>query len=714
MCCLKASLNRLIIGIFAIVKQKRSNISESVRRELEFGKIVDLLENFSKSKSNKERIRHLSILYNPKVLNEHLDRLYEFQLLQSDSDFPRFEYLDLTEVLNYLKIQNSVLTEEQFFDIYHASIWVNSLIHFITNNEYEIPRLTALVGDLKKSVTIKKRIEKVFSPRRFIRPKASQILSDIRDDIHKKRAWVDKSFQDSKSHYLHLGYLADIKESFAEEVSLLAVASEFKRKVKGQVRGQSKTKSITFIEPEKCISLNRELRHLYHEEKEEVRRILKELTADLAQEIDLIQRYRDLIEEFDFLNAKLKLAELMGANRPKVSKSRAINIKEAFHPLLYIENNKKGVKTIPQDIYFDDDHRVLVISGPNAGGKSITLKTFGLNQLMLQAGLFIPVHPNSSLSVFKDVFTDIGDNQSIENELSTYSYRLKRMKDILANSGKSSFILIDEFGSGSDPALGGELAGVFFQEIVKSGAIGVLTTHYGNIKVLADQTDYAENACMLFDDEQLKPLYKLKVGQPGSSYTFEVAKNVGVPKVLIDKARDGLKNGTVRFEDTIHHYQRLTAEMQLSQEELMEQASVVNAQRDAYELKLKSIEEKLESQRFIMEFQSKYLQLGKRINKLIELYREGTAMKSIMPRIRKIIEKESNRKEEFNENILKVSQKEKSLKNDFSIGDQVRIQGTHQEGEILELKSNAALLQIGFAKLEVKFQKLQMIEVHKK
>ena len=714
MCCLKASLNRLIIGIFAIVKQKRSNISESVRRELEFGKIVDLLENFSKSKSNKERIRHLSILYNPKVLNEHLDRLYEFQLIQSDSDFPRFEYLDLTEVLNYLKIQNSVLTEEQFFDIYHASIWVNSLIHFITNNEYEIPRLTALVGDLKKSVTIKKRIEKVFSPRRFIRPKASQILSDIRDDIHKKRAWVDKSFQDSKSHYLQLGYLADIKESFAEEVSLLAVASEFKRKVKGQVRGQSKTKSITFIEPEKCISLNRELRHLYHEEKEEVRRILKELTADLAQEIDLIQRYRDLIEEFDFLNAKLKLAELMGANRPKVSKSRAINIKEAFHPLLYIENNKKGVKTIPQDIYFDDDHRVLVISGPNAGGKSITLKTFGLNQLMLQAGLFIPVHPNSSLSVFQDVFTDIGDNQSIENELSTYSYRLKRMKEILANSGKSSFILIDEFGSGSDPALGGELAGVFFQEIVKSGAIGVLTTHYGNIKVLADQTDYAENACMLFDDEQLKPLYKLKVGQPGSSYTFEVAKNVGVPKVLIDKARDGLKNGTVRFEDTIHHYQRLTAEMQLSQEELMEQASVVNAQRDAYELKLKSIEEKLESQRFIMEFQSKYLQLGKRINKLIELYREGTTMKSIMPRIRKIIEKESNRKEEFNENILKVSQKEKSLKNDFSIGDQVRIQGTHQEGEILELKSNAALLQIGFAKLEVKFQKLQMIEVHKK
>jgi DNA mismatch repair protein MutS2 len=705
----KCVVNRLIIGIFAFVNSRQSNISESVRRELEFGKVIDLLENFAQSTSNKERIRHLSILHNPKVLNEYLDRLQEFQMLQSDSDFPRFEYLDLREVIQYLNIQNSVLTEDQFFDIYHASIWVNALIHFITNNEYVIPRISGFLGDLKKSQTIKKRIEKVFSPRRFIRPNASKNLTEIRENIHRKRVHVDKSFQDSKSHYLQLGYLADIKESFEDEVSLLAVASEFKRKVKGQVRGQSKTKSITFIEPERCISLNRELRHLYQDEKEEVRRILKELTSELAEHIDLIKVYKDLIEEFDFLNAKIKLAELMDANRPKVSKSQAINIKNAYHPLLFIENNNKGIKTIPQDIYFDDAHRVLVISGPNAGGKSITLKTFGLNQLMLQAGLFIPVHPNSTLSVFHDIFTDIGDNQSIENELSTYSYRLTRMKEILTHSGKSSFILIDEFGSGSDPALGGELAGVFFKEIVKSGSIGVLTTHYGNIKVLADQTDYAENACMLFDDDQLKPLYKLKVGQPGSSYTFEVAKNVGLPKSLIDKARAGLKNGTVRFEDTIHHYQRLTTELQLSQEAMMEKSSVVDAQKEAYELKLKSVEEKLESQRFIMDFQSKYLQLGKRINKIIELYRDGSTMKSILPKIRKIIEKESNRKEEIHVNRLKATRKNSPIKIDFIIGEQVRILGTNQEGEILELKSHAALLQIGFAKLEVNFEKLEKV-----
>ncbi len=689
------------------MKIRRSNITDSVRKELEFDKVLDLLEANSKSSLNKKRIRELSILHSPKVLNYHLDCLEEFSTIQTDTNFPRFEYIDLFELIKFLKIENSLLTEDQFFEIYHASNWVNSLIQFIGSNEYEIPTIVQLLGSLKKSLTIKKRIEKVFTPRRFIRSNASELLYTLREEIAKKRSHVDKHFQETQSHYSHLGFLDDIKESFADGVSLLAVKSEYKRKVKGQVRAQSKTKSISFIEPEKCISLNRELAHLYEEEKEEIHRVLKQLTSDLSEELERIEACRDLLEEVDFLTAKLKLAQAMQACRPKVSRSRAINIKAAYHPLLLIENNKRGLKTIAQDIYFDDTHRVVVISGPNAGGKSITLKTFGLNQLMLQAGLFIPVHPNSSMSVFHDVFTDIGDNQSIENELSTYSYRLTRMKDILSNAGKSSFILIDEFGSGSDPALGGELAGVFFQEIVKSGAYGVLTTHYGNIKVLTDQTEFAENACMLFDDVELNPLYKLKLGQPGSSYTFEVAKNVGLPLDLINKARAGLKQGTVRFEDTIHNYQRLTTELQLSTESLnKEKAKVVVSQKE-YSQKLALLNEKLESQRNTMEFESKFLQLGKRINKIIELYRNGTAMKSILPRIKKIIELESNRKEEFKEDPKQKAKRKSRTKASFSLGDQVRIEGTNQQGEILELKSSSALLQIGFAKMEVKFEKLE-------
>lgn len=646
------------------------------------------------------------------MLNYHLNCLQEYISIQSDSNFPRFEYVDLTEALKYLKIENSLLTEDQFFEILTASNWVNLLIHFIANNEYETPTIQQLIGSLKKSVTIKKRIEKVFTPRRFIRSNASEMLFSIRKEISKKRSHVDKHFQETMSHYTHLGFLDDIRESFADGVSLLAVSSEYKRKVKGQVRAQSKTKSISFIEPEKCISLNRELAHLLEEEKEEIHRVLKLLTSDLAEHLDKIESFKTLIEEVDFLHAKFKLAEVMQASRPKVSHSREINIKTAYHPLLLIENNKRGLNTIPQDIYFDDAHRVVVISGPNAGGKSIALKTFGLNQLMLQAGLFIPVHPNSSMSVFHDIFTDIGDNQSIENELSTYSYRLTRMKDIIGNAGKSSFILIDEFGSGSDPALGGELAGVFFQEIVKSGAYGVLTTHYGNIKVLTDQTDYAENACMLFDDEELNPLYKLKLGQPGSSYTFEVAKNVGLPIELIDKARAGLKQGTVRFEDTIHHYQRLTTELQFSQEKLRKQEVKVQQYQAEYKNKLIHLEAKIESQREIMDLESKYLQLGKRINKIIEVYKKGTAMKSILPRIKKIIELESNRKEEHKEDSKLAKKRKLRTKGSFKIGEQVRIEGTNQQGEILELKSNSALLQIGFAKMEVTFEKLEKVVIN--
>ena len=691
------------------MKVKGSNISEAVRKELEFDQILELLVGFSRSFSNKERIQNLSIFHDPKVLNYHLDCLQEYQWIESDTQFPSFRYMDLKEPLRFLQIENAVLTEDQFFQIYEASIWVNKFLHFIQSNEYEIPTILELLGDIKKSSSISKHIEKVFTPRRFIRSNASDQLVRIREDISRKRSIVDKRFQESISHFFQLGFLDDIRESFAEGVSLLAVSSEFKRKVKGRIRAQSKTKSITFIEPDNCISLNRELSHLYEEEKQELLRIYKVLTSDLADHIDRIESYRVLIEDLDFLQAKLQLAQLMDANRPKVSKSLSINIIKAFHPLLLIENNKKGLKTISQDIHFDKAHRVIVISGPNAGGKSIALKTIGLNQLMLQAGLFVPLHPNSSMGIFRHFFTDIGDNQSIENELSTYSHKLMRMKQILKNAGNSSLVLIDEFGSGSDPALGGALAGVFFKEIVKSGACGVLTTHYGNIKVLADQTEFAENACMLFDEKKLNPLYKLKVGQPGSSYTFEVAKNVGLPIELIVNAKSGLKKGAVRFEDTIHHYQKLTSELQIIQEDVALQKFELGKQKKKYALKLEKVEDKLESQRIVMEVESKHLQLGKRVNKLIDQYKNGSSLKSILPRLKKIIEKESNRKFENKASKKQSKKSDTNKKESFYVSQQVQIEGTNQQGEILELKSNTVLLQIGFAKLEVSFSKLKII-----
>ncbi len=691
------------------MKVKGSNISEAVRKELEFDQILELLVGFSRSFSNKERIQNLSIFHDPKVLNYHLDCLQEYQWIESDTQFPSFRYMDLKEPLRFLQIENAVLTEDQFFQIYEASIWVNKFLHFIQSNEYEIPTILELLGDIKKSSSISKHIEKVFTPRRFIRSNASDQLVRIREDISRKRSIVDKRFQESISHFFQLGFLDDIRESFAEGVSLLAVSSEFKRKVKGRIRAQSKTKSITFIEPDNCISLNRELSHLYEEEKQELLRIYKVLTSDLADHIDRIESYRVLIEDLDFLQAKLQLAQLMDANRPKVSKSLSINIIKAFHPLLLIENNKKGLKTISQDIHFDKAHRVIVISGPNAGGKSIALKTIGLNQLMLQAGLFVPLHPNSSMGIFRHFFTDIGDNQSIENELSTYSHKLMRMKQILKNAGNSSLVLIDEFGSGSDPALGGALAGVFFKEIVKSGACGVLTTHYGNIKVLADQTEFAENACMLFDEKKLNPLYKLKVGQPGSSYTFEVAKNVGLPIELIVNAKSGLKKGAVRLEDTIHHYQKLTSELQIIQEDVALQKFELGKQKKKYALKLEKVEDKLESQRIVMEVESKHLQLGKRVNKLIDQYKNGSSLKSILPRLKKIIEKESNRKFENKASKKQSKKSDTNKKESFYVSQQVQIEGTNQQGEILELKSNTVLLQIGFAKLEVSFSKLEII-----
>jgi len=237
----------------------------------------------------------------------------------------------------------------------------------------------------------------------------------------------------------------------------------------------------------------------------------------------------------------------------------------------------------------------------------------------------------------------------------------------------------------------------------------VLTTHYGNIKVLADQTEFAENACMLFDESKLNPLFKLKLGQPGSSYTFEVARNVGLPDELIDRARSGLKSGTVRFEDTIHHYQRLTTELELSRDSVLSQEVTVASLKNEYDEKLKKLESKIASHRATMEFDSNIVQLGKRINKLVESYKNGSTLKSILPRLKKIIELESNRKQDQREDVKTSKERKVRKKVNFKIGDSVRIEGTNQQGELLELKSNSALLQIGIVKLEVNFEKLEKI-----
>src|SRR5690554_1234930 len=335
-----------------------------------------------------------------------------------------------------------------------------------------------------------------------------------------------------------------------------------RKKVKGTLMGTSKTGSIVYIEPEATIQLSRALHNLLFEEQEEINRILKELTDFMRPFRDDLSSYQEYLTEIDSISARAKYALKTNSVVPRISEEKRIALKDAYHPLLLLSNQKKKQKTYPQTIALSNERRILVISGPNAGGKSITLKTVGLLQVMLQSGMLIPIHPQSEVSFFDRILTDIGDNQSIENHLSTYSYRLKMMNRFLKKCNANTLFLIDEFGTGSDPELGGALAETFLEVFYEKESFGIITTHYTNLKMLANELPHATNANMQFDQKSLEPTYKLFVGEAGSSFTFEVAQKNGIPYSLINKAKKKIERSKVRFDKTIADLQEERSKLQ--------------------------------------------------------------------------------------------------------------------------------------------------------
>jgi DNA mismatch repair protein MutS2 len=318
----------------------------------------------------------------------------------------------------------------------------------------------------------------------------------------------------------------------------VAIYAEQKRQVKGILHGESDTRRTSFIEPEETIELNNDVYSLENDERSEVNRILRKLTQDLLAYAPLLKGYHDILGEYDFIRAKSRLALDMNASLPQLKERSGIELINAYHPLLWIYNQKSQKPVVPVNLHLNDKQRVLIISGPNAGGKTVTLKTAGLLQLMIQSGLLVPVHPDSCFGIFKQLMIHIGDTQSLEFELSTYSSHLKNMKHLMEEANGRTLFFIDELGSGSDPSLGGAFAEVFLEELVRKHALGIVTTHYLNLKVMANKTPGIVNGAMAFDEKKLLPLYKLNIGKPGSSYTFSIAERIGLDPKLIARARE--------------------------------------------------------------------------------------------------------------------------------------------------------------------------------
>jgi DNA mismatch repair protein MutS2 len=380
-------------------------------------------------------------------------------------------------------------------------------------------------------------IDEVMDEQGHVRDNASPELERIRMSLYRKRNELRRAFDRILQKLGKAGYVADIEESFLNGRRVVAIYAEHKRQVKGILHGESDTRRTSFVEPEETIELNNEIYSLENEERAELQRIMRKLTRDLSGYAPLLTGYHDILGEFDLIRAKARLAQDMNATLPQLKERSGISLIRAYHPLLWLYNQRVHKPVIPVNLTLDEKQRILVISGPNAGGKTVTLKTAGLLQMMLQSGLLVPVHPDSCFGIFKQLMIHIGDTQSLEFELSTYSSHLKNMKQLMEDANGRTLFFIDELGSGSDPSLGGAFAEVFLEELVRKHAIGIVTTHYLNLKVMANKTPGIVNGAMAFDEKSLLPLYQLNIGKPGSSYTFSIAERIGLEPRLIARAR---------------------------------------------------------------------------------------------------------------------------------------------------------------------------------
>jgi len=708
-----------------------NSFDEQTIKDLEFSTIREWLTNNAIGDTAKKRL--VSLLPSNRFSEIKIELKKVNELLKIRTEGERFPVLDFEEILKEIKllpIKNAVLSQEGFYKIYRASNLINDLLYFFDKRSQEYPLLYKLTNEAYYSREIIDAIDKVFDKTGNIKDEASPLLLQIRNQLKVVKRQINKNFERELRKLSKENVLGETREAFVNERRVLTVQSTHKRKIAGTVVGSSKTGSLTFIEPIANVALNNEYELLADDERKEIYRILQDLTSEISHLLPLISAYQKILTEIDFINAKTKLAIELNCCLPALNDEMKIELINVVHPILWKNNKLIGKPTLSQHISLDIFSRMLVISGPNAGGKSITLKTIGLIQLMIQSGLLVPVDPNSKMCFFQQVLTDIGDNQSIENELSTYSYRLKRMNHFLEVSNRRTLLLLDEFGTGSDPELGGALAEVFFEELYNKKSFAVITTHYANIKLKADQLKNAINGCMLFNTDTLEPLYKFSTGQPGSSFTFEVAQINGIDINLIEKAKTKLDANKVKMDRLLSELQKEKTYLEkLNNEHIVAQKTALKAQLD-YEVKKERYDLRLKNQQENLEKNNKLITLGKKLEQTIKKYqvrsRKKDINKPVIDEIVKYVALEKNKSESIKlaEKAKKetlnpkpkskkqkaIIQKDEYERSKIIIGSTVKLISTKQSGTVEEINGEMMTVTFGFMRMKVEREKLMFVK----
>jgi len=598
-----------------------SSISEKTLQDLEFSTVLQHITEFCISGLGKEKVLEISPIHNKRQLFKELNLVDEYlSSFQSENRVPNHNFDNISSSIKRLAIENSFIETDAFLKIATTSLTINELIKFFKKFQIQFPAFFELSQKIEFTTYIDDEIKKIIEISGEVKNNASSTLKQLRKDINNVRGKIGASFSSALSKAIAAGYLDDIKETVVDNQRVLAVSAMHRRKVAGSLLGSSKSGNIVYIAPQATLTYSREYQNLIYDEKQEVVKILRDLSTTIRPMVSLLEDYFEFLIHVDSIGAKAKYAQEINAILPNISKTKRIFFKNAYHPVLWRKNKKQNLHTVPQTIELNEQQQIIVISGPNAGGKSITLKTIGLLQIMVQSGILIPVDERSETHIFDIILTDIGDNQSIENQLSTYSYRLKNMRNFLRRCNENTLFLIDEFGTGSDPELGGALAEIFLEEFYNKKAFGIITTHYSNLKVLANELENVTNANMQFDERTLEPLYKLFVGQAGSSFTFEVAQKNGIPFSLINKAKKRVDTEKVRLDKTISKLQKERNKLQKNSDNLEKQKTKGQEHIDSLQEKEQRIQDKLSGFQELYDQNQKMLSLGRKTNELLNKY----------------------------------------------------------------------------------------------
>ncbi len=690
---------------------------ESALTQLEFNKVKALLEGHCKTTYAQEKAAQLRIHTRKEYIELELRQSYEYKLIYQQSQyFPNDFILNIGKDLKLLGIPGAMLGGEQWVNIRRLAENTATIFRwFDAERRTAYPALAAVIAGTYYEKVIIEMINEIIDESGNIKDTASTELQKIRMSLFRKRNELRRMFEKVIAKLAKAGYTADIEESFSNGRRVVAVFSEHKRQVKGILHGESDSRKTAFIEPEETIELNNEVFALEHDEGREIQRILRELTSRLSVYASLLQQYLAIAGEYDFIRAKAKLAMDMNGQLPDLSDKAQVNLVDAYHPLLYLYNKTSGKKTIPVTLTLDDKNRILVISGPNAGGKTVAMKTIGLTQIMLQSGLLVPVSPTSQMGIFKQLFIHIGDTQNLEFELSTYSSHLLHMKYFIEVANGRTLFFIDELGSGSDPNLGGAFAEVIMEELSRRHAFGIVTTHYLNLKVMANHTQGIINGAMQFDEVNLQPMYRLVVGKPGSSYTFAIAERIGLPQHLISKARKLVEDDHFKLDRLLNRTEQDLQQLDKEKKQLTklvkenerlkkEMETVMDKERHRQQIDL------LKNQNRITEERLTYLKdMERKLKQIVLDWKKSENKNEVVKNLQHLLFK---RKEEIVVNKLakKVDQKYKELSQHIMVGSLVKLKKNYQVGEVKEIRGKRAIVQVGVLPMNVDLADLVSVE----